>query len=800
MPEKITSNKAYYGRLEEGIDWRDMFYLCLRKWSWFAISLVVALLGATYFYLCTTPIYDRFATIMIKDDQGSPSANSVERQLTQLGIAQGANVSNEIIALQSPALIFEVVKRLQLNVNYVVKGFFHDHTLYGKELPVRVKFLSVDDEEGASLIVSGISNGQFTLSGFISKDTEDGDQDKVVMGRFNQVVKTPIGKVLVQPTDYYTPSESSIVVTHAPLSQSGAPRIGVSLGDKNATMLDLSVRDVSIERGDDILNTLMDVYNESWLQDKNQVAINTSKFINERLHVIEQELGDVEKSITSFKSENLLPDADVASSLYVQKRAENSDKLLELSNQLYMATYVSDLVSKNKNRFELLPANSGINLPSLESMIANYNNDLLQRARLVGNSSTKMPLIVELEDRIEKQRQTISASFENLLLGLRTQKGSLERQEGIFTSQLAKAPAKTSHLAAIGREQKVKESLYIFLLQKREENELSLAFTSPNFRVITPPMGSSIPSSPVKRNIILIALALGLAFPFVILFLSERLNGRVRGRKDVERLTVPVIGEIPHMKLKKDSFFSGFLLRNGLLPEQHRTDNAEVVVKPQSTNLVNEAFRLVRTNFEFKSSRFGRGVVTMVTSANVSSGKTFMSMNLAESLVLKGMKVVVVDLDLRKAGASRFVDEPKVGFSNYLNGQCELHEVIREYKDTGLHVIPVGVFPPNPTELLHSERLAEAIAQLKNEYDYIFLDCPPIDIVADASIISIHADQTLFVLRAHLLLKSLLPEIEDYYRTQLYPNMMMVLNDIDNTKMSYGYYRYGRYGNGYTRE
>lgn len=795
----MTENnyKAYEREQEDGIDWKDMIYLCTRKWFWFVFSFMIALLAGSYVYLRSTPIYSRYATIMIKDEQGSPSVNSVERQLSRLGIAQSANVSNEMIALQSPALMFEVVKRLHLNTHYMVKGFFHDYTLYGSELPIRVQFLSLGEEDGATMTLTSTADGQFTLTGFQSLNTKDIDNDKVIKGKFNQIVKTPVGKVLVQPSANYQPIDKPIVVNHYPLMQSGIPRVSVSLTDKNATTIDLGITDVSIERADDILNTLMEVYNESWLQDKNQVSINTSKFIDERLRVIEQELGNVEKSITSYKSENLLPDADVASNLYVQKRALNNDKLLELSNQLYMATYVSDLVSKNKNRFELLPANSGINVPSLEAMIANYNKDLLQRNRLVMNSSSTTPIVIELEERIEKQRQTIATSFDNLLVSLRSQKQNLERQEGMFTNQLASAPAKSSYLAAIGREQKVKESLYIFLLQKREENELSLAFTSPIFRVITPPMGSRYPTSPIKRNIFMIAVALGLAIPFTCLFLSERLNGRVRGRKDLERLTLPIIGEIPHMNSEKDGFLRTWKMRLGLGTELSRTDNAEIVVKPQSTNMVNEAFRLVRTNFEFRTNQFGKGAVTMVVSSNVSAGKTFMSMNLAESLVLKGKKVIVVDLDLRKGMASLFVDSPKVGFSHYLNGLCSLEEVVHEYKDTGLKVIPVGVFPPNPTELLYSERLGEAITQLKKEYDYVFVDCPPVEIVADAAIISQHVDQTLFVLRAHLLLKSLLPDIEGYYRSKRYPNMMVVLNDVDNSKMSYGYHRYGRHGYNY---
>lgn len=795
-----NNHKTYEGELTGETEWNDLFYLCLRKWYWFIASLIVALLGATLIYLCSTPFYDRFATIMIKDEQGSSSSNTVERQLTQLGIAQRANVSNEIIALQSPALMFEVMKRLDLNTNYVAKGFFYDKSLYGSQLPIRVKFLSLSEKEGAMLTISHLTNGQFTLTGFRSNRTHSNDEEKEIKGNLNQVVNTPVGKVLVQPTKHFFPFEKPIFVTHLPLQQSCMPRVNIALTDRDATMLDLSIRDASPERGDDILNTLLDVYNESWLQEKNQVAVNTSKFIDERLRVIEQELGNVEKNITSYKSEHLLPDADAASNIYVQKRSVNSDKLLELSNQLYMATYVSDLVAKNKHRYQLLPANTVGNLPSLEAMIANYNKDLLQRNRLVMNTSPSTPIVIELEERIEQQRLTIAGSLDNLLLNLRTQKKSLERQEGLFTSQLAKAPAKATHLAAIGREQKVKESLYIFLLQKREENELSLSFTDPSFRIITPPMGSNRPSSPVKRNIYLIAFVLGLGIPFLIFYVRERFNGRVRGRKDVDHLTIPVVGEIPRLKTSKDTLWSNIKLYFGVIGGRTTTDYEELAVKAQSTNEINEAFRLVRTNFEFKSQRYGKGVVTMVTSANISSGKTFVSLNLAASLVLKKMKVIVIDLDLRKAETSGFVGSPNLGFSSYLNGQCELSEVIYDYKDSGLHIIPVGVIPPNPTELLHSERLAEALEELKQKYDYIFLDCPPTEIVADASIVSVHAAQTLFVVRAHLLLKSLLPDVERYYRTQHYPNMMMVLNGIDTNKMSYGYHRYGRYGYGYMRD
>ena len=736
-----------------GLDYTELFYRCLYKWYWFLLSVVVCLIIGYVQIRRTTPVYVRAMTVMIKDNS-NPRASSLDQQLQQIGIVQNSKVANELISFQSPALILDVVKRLHLDMNYSTHGFFHDKPLYGSTLPIQVQFLSLGDKDAAKMVVKYKADGSYELTGFASNRIGESQKERVVKGRFNQVVNTPVGRVLVTPTSHF-----------------GA----------------------GIERAEDVLRTLVDAYNDAWLEDKNKVAANTSKFINERLRVIETELGNVDRSISSYKSSNLISDAPNASQVYIQKTEANGDRILDLRNQLYMAEMMRKIAG-NSQKLELLPANSGIRSGSFEAMVNDYNATILQRNRLVKNSSTDSPVVTEIDARINEQRQAIVATIDNLVMTLRAQLRDVQAQDGLLNSKMAQAPTQTSYLTSIGREQKVKESLYIFLLQKREENELSMAFTAYNNRVITPPMGSNKPVSPKRRNTLMIAFAIGLAIPLAVIYASMVLNTRVRGRKDLEKLSIPYVGEIPYDEIKTKSIWRRILKKLGIRSSQIDVARKDVVVKAQSTNNINEAFRVLRANFEFCTKKYGRGVVTMEISANPASGKTFLTMNLAMSLALKKKRVVVVDLDMRKAATSKYVRKPQVGISSYLNGQCELSEIIHRYDGVELDVIPVGMLPPNPTELLYEDRLGQAIEQLRKDYDYVFIDCPPVEIVADSSIIAPFADISLFVVRAYLLERSMLSDVEQLYRGQRYPNMFMVLNGTE-TGSGYGYRKYGyRYG------
>lgn len=778
-----------------GLDYMELFYRCLYKWYWFLFSVVVCLIIGYVQIRRTTPVYVRAMTIMIKDN-GNSRAASLDQQLQQIGIVQSSKVANELIAFKSPSLILDVVKRLHLEMNYSTPGFFHDKTLYGSTLPIQVHFLSLKDNEAAKVLVNYKDDGTYELTGFASTRIGDKQKEYVVKGRFNQIVNTPVGPIKVTPTPNFSATKNlPVQVFRSTIydALNAYSRVQVSQKDKESTMLQLAISDYSTERAEDVLRTLLDAYNDAWLEDKNKVATNTSKFINERLRVIETELGNVDRSISTYKSNNLISDAPNASQVYIQKTEANSDRILDLRNQLYMADIMRKIAA-NSQKLELLPANSGIRSVSFEAMVNDYNATILQRNRLVKNSSTDNPAVTEIDARIAERRQAIVATIDNLVMTLRAQLRDVQAQDGMLNSKMAQAPTQTSYLTSIGREQKVKESLYIFLLQKREENELSMAFTAYNNRVITPPMGPNKPVSPKRRNILLIAVAVGFAIPLVIMYLSMLANTRVRGRKDLEKLSVPYIGEIPYDDLQPASWWRRLLKKMGFQGSHVDVKRKDVVVKPQSSNNINEAFRVLRANFEFCAKKHGHGVVTMVISANPASGKTFLTMNLAVSLAIKKKRVVVIDLDMRKAATSKYVHKPQVGISSYLNGQCELSEIIYRYNDTELDVIPVGMLPPNPTELLYDNRLGEAIEQLRKDYDYVFIDCPPVDIVADSSIIAPFADISLYVIRAYLLERSMLPDVEQAYRSQRYPNMYMVLNGTESGS-GYGYRKYGyRYG------
>ena len=767
---------------------QDLFHIVISKWYWFVISLLAALALVVLYLMVTPPTYTRSASILIKDDSKGASAGSIAG-FDDLGIFKtNTNVNNELLTLKSPTLMREVVMRLDLDKRYIVKQRLRKVDLY-KESPVLVTFKEHNEQSLQFDMVLG-PGGKLKLFNFFRSGEKISGE---VEGSFSDTIATPVGVLMVTPTPLYSEMSgySEIYFTKGSLQNvvnGYSNALQAVLGTKESTVINLTIKNSSRRRAEDILNTLIAVYNEEWMNDKNRIAVSTSRFINDRLNLIESELGTVDEDISSFKSEHILPDVQAVSGMYLSQYAESGKELLELNNRLSIAENIRRNLSVESDD-RLLPANSGVDNSNLERQISEYNALVLRRNSLLANSSERNPLVIDMTQSLADMKQAVIRSVDNLIASLHTQIANVKRQESRVTGQIASNPNQARYLLSVERQQKVKEALYLYLLQKREENELSQAFTAYNTRVITPPYGSLNPTEPRRPFLLLVALMAGILLPLIFFMAKERMNTTVRGRKDLEGMTVPFVGEIPMYRKGR---------RRGWPKEENIR---EVVVKEKNRNIINEAFRVVRTNLEFMAKKEGKAKVVMLTSINAQSGKTFISMNLAAAFAIKGKKVLAIDLDMRKVLLSSYVGSPKPGIADYLGHQIDDWRsiIVQSGSQSNLDVIPVGTIPPNPTELLFDERLEQLIETLSAEYDYIFVDCPPVEIVADAAIINKLVDMTLFVVRAGLLERALLPEIERFYTGGKLKNMAMILNGTDHENARYGYgygYMYG-YGAGY---
>ncbi len=766
----------------------DLWGLFLPRWRWFLLSLFVALALAVLYLLATPVIYTRSASILIKDDSKGNTTNAMN-EFVDLGIFKSkTNINNELLTLKSPTLMSEVVCRLGLDETYSIRRGLKTIELY-KASPLVIHWL-----DKAMLPVSFSMEIQ-TDSTFLLSDLvwADGDTDETWQIHPGESVRTPAGTIVVNPSLHFSPESIGTIVYYTKGTLSGVTdvytkKMRAELGNEDATIINLSIDDASVRKAEDILNTLIEVYNEHWIQDKNQIAVSTSQFISERLGVIEGELGNVDENISSYKSEHLLPDVQMASNLYLTQSEANKRELLALSNQISTAKYIRAELD-GKDLSQTLPTNSGISNSNIEGLIVEYNDMVLNRNRLKANSSEKNPLVQDMETSLKSMRETIIQSVDNLIVSLNTQIGSIRQQQMATTKQLSSGPNQAKYLLSVERQQKVKEALYLYLLQKREENELSQAFTAYNTRVITAPRGSMLPTFPRKINILLVAVILGLLVPALIIFMKENMNTKVRGRKDLEKLTIPFVGEIPLYSEKK---------RKG---KKGRQKKDPVVVSGGNRNIINEAFRVLRSNIDFVMGKDKNNNVILFTSFNPGSGKSFISMNIAICFALKRKKVLVIDGDMRHGTLSSHVHSPQKGLSDYLSAQTDDWKdiVVMDETHESLHVIPIGTVPPNPTELLEEGRLMDLLKQARGEYDYIFIDCPPIELVADTQIIEKMADRTIFVIRSGLMERSMLGDLETIYQEKRYKNLAMVLNGTESIGGRYGYrygYKYG-YHHGY---
>lgn len=797
MAQTKTTTNTRRVQTDDSLSILDMLMLCLRHWPWFVLSLFIFMSAATLYLLHTNKTYTRTTSILVKSS--GEKSNDI-RLIEDLGVNNfSSNISDEIVAIHSPAVVYDLVKRLHLDFSYFQPGFFRDEPLYAESLPVEVELPDLDDNATVSFTLTLNGDETATLSNLILRGESVDSTCRVKIGK---KCRSPLGVLTVTPTLYYKTGLRQKILVRRTSFIAAAGRYGAmitaALQFNTRNIIDVTCVDNSISRADNILKTIVNIYNENWVKNRNQVSVSTNEFIKERLAVIEDELGNVEGDIAAYKSSHGMLSVEQAAGQAVSKEAASDAERQQINNQLYMIRYVQNYVSDPSHSKQLMPASTGIGNSAIETQIAEYNTRVLERNNLVANSSEQNPLVGDIDVSLTNLRGAIIKSLDNAKSTLSAQLSSVQAVHGQAISKLSAAPQQQNHLLSFERQQKVKESLYLFLLQKREENELSQAFTAYNTRIIADPYGSNDPTSPDQNRILLMAFAIALAIPAAFFILREMSNSKVRGRKDLENLTIPYVGELPMWKPKKG--------------EENTVEGYHFVVRQHSRDITNEAFRVVRTNLEFMTNATHESKVIMLTSFNPGSGKTFICGNLGASFAIRNSRVICIDLDLRRGSLSEFVGSPKKGLTNYLSGQVDdynsliVHQPLSEQRADGeaaepqtIDFLPMGKIPPNPTELLYSPKLKPMLEDLRQRYDYIFVDCPPVEIVADATIVSHESDVTIFVVRAGLLERSMLPELQKNYDEKKYNNMAMLLNGTD-AEHHYGYHRYGygygRYGYG----
>ncbi|MFR9581024.1 MAG: polysaccharide biosynthesis tyrosine autokinase [Rikenellaceae bacterium] len=782
---------------------RDIWEFFLANIFLFFASIVIALLCAVAYIAVTPPTYRSGAAIVIKDDSRNQMGGQASTRLEDMGLFKSvSNISNEIHLIKTPRLMVDVVKRLGLDYDYKVKYRDVRWVPLYRTTPFRVVLDSVIQSKYIDFDLRFRDNNMWEISSLTIGDEEF---DKSISGAFGEPVSHPAlaGMTIFNVSNGKAEKEDNLYhfTKSHPMAAAGrfAGAVSVGLRDEMASIVDMTIVDGSAQRAADILNTLIEVYKENWIKDRNTVTISTSSFINERLAVIEQELGIVDSDISAYKSSNLLPDINAVTGINLQKTNQNMSKQLELSNQLSMAKYIQKLLSDKSQTSQLLPVNTGVGGGSIEGQISRYNELVLEKSALLVNSTEENPVIADMNNRLSNIRSVIELSINDLVSTLELQISNAQKEERDNAKRIAGGPEQERYLLTAGRQQKVKEALYLFLLQKREENELTQTFTAYN-TVTLSQAGGGVPIAPQRNVIILMALCIGVALPVVYLVLRENLDTVIRSKEDLKELDLPFIGSIPLIERRKSLFEKireSLKRRFGAKLSRHKVERPKVIVSDKSRNVINEAFRIVRTNLDFMTVGENRSRVFIITSINPGSGKSFIAANLSLSMAIKSCKVLVIDTDMRRATLSGYVGSPKVGLANYLSGMISDIDsaIVKDSLHANLDLLPVGVIPPNPSELLLSDKFGELIAQLRGRYDYIFMDGTPVEIVPDASIVEKHCDSTIFVVRAGLMDSRLIPELKELYTSKQFRSMSILLNCVNGRRR--GYYGYGKYGYGY---
>ena len=771
----IKDNPREGGNASE-IEIKEVLRPYFRRFYWFIISAAICLI-LSYLYLKTkTTVYEVSASVLIKDAKSNPGSQDFAalRDISGFGKIGSNGVENEMELLKSKKMMQKVVQNLHLESTVYQKGKFKNTELYGKTSPIMVQVINEkpDTKYYKEPIELKISGNNITLSNKELAPLKT-TFDKTISLRFANIIIT-------KNKDYVAPKEATNdfllnIASETQVTDSFQSNLKAALMNKDVTVIKMTMNYPEVNKAKDILNTLIRVYNNDAIEDKNSESKKTAEFIEERIRIIGNELGEVESRKERFKESNRITDLETEAKLGLQSSAEARGKLLEIDSQLEITNALLGYVNK-QGTSAVLPGNVGLDNASATSNISAYNQLVLEKNRLLENATPQNPLVIDLTKQINSMRNSVVESLAKNRSALQVAKGNYETENKTIVGQISKIPSQEKTFREIERQQQIKENLYLLLLQKREETAVSLAVTAPKARVVDEAYVNPIPVAPKGSIVLLMGLMAGMLIPFIVIYLIRLFDDKVKDKKDLDKLSngKTLLGEIPSL----DRGQNELVMANDLTP-------------------MAEAFRIVITNMNFMLPKKEKGKVVYVTSTVKGEGKTFVSVNLALTLASPKHKVIIIGADIRNPQLQRYNPSRKGldGLTEYLHNDDEKIEDIIHVSSFNKYcdVIYSGSIPPNPADLLSNGRFEILIDQLKLIYEYIIVDTAPLMLVTDTFLNADLADATLYVTRSGFTEKSLLDFANKQINSKRIRNAAFILNDVSKDNLGYG----NKYGYGY---
>lgn len=774
---------------EDSISFIDVIGKYLIQWKWYVLSVLVCGSLAYLMLRNEAPKFESSAKILIKElGKGSSVADLSSFEDLGLISASDNSLENEIHILTSRRLIRKVVKELNLNTIFHIENSPYNTEIF-PNFPLLLELENdLNDQnliEEDSLNIDELStkiekiyiiNASFkvlVLSNIKYEYFNDEDESLGVKN-FNEFINTSFGKIRISLNESFDVDLRGkrilVSIGHIiPVSDMYRSRILVEPIDETR-IVNISIREHVVNKGIAIVNNLIDQYNADAVEDKNLVHLNTIEFLNERIELLTTELSGIEKTAEQFKTKNRMVDQSGASSFLNSSSANESD-LIRANTQLKLVEYMLDDLGKSGIN-ETLPINIGLNDLSITTITSKYNDLVLRRNRILKSSSLKNPIIVNIDSQLIELKNNLKISLNNLKNSAEIRINSLTEQSDKIDYRIASVPKNEREFKEIVRQQETKNILYLFLLQKREESILSKSVNVDRAKIVDSAYSNRRPVSPKKKVVFMAFVLIGLLIPTIIIYLKDILDTKIHSEKDLKKLRIPIIGDIPETKLKKSRF-----------------------IKDVDTSNLAEAFRYIRTNLGFMLDNKSQGKTIFVTSTIKGEGKTSTAINLASSLAISGKKTLLVGLDLRAPKISQYLKiEDKIGVSNYIkNDELTIEQIIEsDPKIDNLDLINSGSIPPNPVELLMSRRVGELFNKVEQLYEYIIVDTAPVGMVTDTIQVGEYADLTIYVIKANFLDKRMLHIPEKLNREKKLRNMAILINGFDQGKGVYGYgYGYG---------